>query len=522
MPEVPCGIFDEVEDALDKNSLNRLVAGVDAQPRRMTTAEVAALGDPFATLLLAKGKIPRNGEQLLNSIKAAVPKGDPLKRQRSFLVGEGSQLARTKESAGVERAIRFVVTLGAGPNGPDVFLSAFDPKQPGGIEVMAWDHRTGGFNYYRSTGDESLWMFAGNSHDALRDGSRGNGPFESHPSGSLLMKELKTPWVNWHSPDALVADDVFPKNDARRRHPWFTDKDPNGGLAFETEAARPAMARWANVRFRKLRRRGGAVAAPDQIMEQILGTPTVNLTTTHVESRALRPDDQLDLPVTFFVDSDGLVDVLGLEAPPSFEVSGEIYAKCLQKFDVHMDDKHGFTPKGDAHFCFLVPERANEDQVVLREAIEIGLIGKRLAACLLMVDPWNPVFSERRSALLAHVPKTATIKDGKSTFSREMAGAILRAAKTAPKGSPEETFATRWNAGPKFAREFDKILRRYYKAVTEKLKTQAGFEPYFKLAEERRRRFGGMRISEFPLLLPQSHIEPAPRRMQSDGTVSEG
>ena len=60
--------------------------------------------------------------------------------------------------------------------------------------------------------------------------------------------------------------------------------------------------------------------------------------------------------------------------------------------------------KGDTHFCFLVPERAFEDQAVLREAIEIGLVTKRLAACLLMVDPWNPIFSDRRRALLRHVP----------------------------------------------------------------------------------------------------------------------
>ena len=51
------------------------------------------------------------------------------------------------------------------------------------------------------------------------------------------------------------------------------------------------------------------------------------------------------------------------------------------------------------------------------------------------------------------------------------------------------------------------------------LKTQAGFEPYFKLAEERRQTFDELRISEFPLLLPKTNIKRAPRRMRSDGTV---
>jgi hypothetical protein len=45
---------------------------------------------------------------------------------------------------------------------------------------------------YRSTG--RMWMFAGNSRDALQPQSRGKGPFESHRSGALLTKELKEPW----------------------------------------------------------------------------------------------------------------------------------------------------------------------------------------------------------------------------------------------------------------------------------------------------------------------------------------
>jgi hypothetical protein len=255
-------------------------------------------------------------------------------------------------------------------------------------------------------------------------------------------------------------------------------------------------------------------------MEQILDSPTVNLTSSQVESRALSPTDKLDLPATFFVDSEGLVDFLGLAAPPAFAVSGSIYAKCLEKFDVRMDDGEGFTVEGDTHFCFLVPERAFEDQVVLREVVEMGLVTRRLAACLLMVDAWNPVFSDRRSALLRHVPSTATIAHGKSTFSRDLASAILAAAETSPAGSPEREFAVRWNAGAGFAPRFNAILRSYYAAVTAKLKTQAGFEAYFELAADRRRDFEERTtLAEFPLLLPHTNIPAGQRSMKQDGTV---
>jgi hypothetical protein len=106
-----------------------------------------------------------------------VPKSDPLKRLRSFIVGEGSQLAPGPATARVERSLRFVVTLGQGPDGPDVFVSVFSPKQPHGIEVMAWDMGTGGFNYYRSAGAVAMWMFAGNSRDALHESTQRRGPF---------------------------------------------------------------------------------------------------------------------------------------------------------------------------------------------------------------------------------------------------------------------------------------------------------------------------------------------------------
>jgi hypothetical protein len=516
MTDETCGAFNTVA-AFDPNVLHRFIVGADPSPRPLSGADLTKLGDAFAALF-AKGKAPKTGEEVLAMLKAAVPAKDPLKRQSTFILGEGSQLPVTPATAGVERSLRFVVTLGAGPEGPDVFLSVENPKQPNNIEVMAWDHKVGGFNFYRSTGPKAMWMFAGNSRRAQADSSRGNGPFESHPSGSLLMKELKTPWNNWHSPDANISDAVVLKN--IRTHEWFAKKEPGGALTFETEAARPAMTRWAKARFATLRKKGGVVTRPRQIMEQILDTPTVNLTTTHIESGALAPTDQLDLPTTFFIDSEGLSENLGLEAPPAFTVSGKIYAVCLEKFKVHLDDRNGFKPKGDTHFCFLVPERAFEDQVVLREAIEMGLVSKRLAAALLMVDPWNPVFSDRRRALLDHVPATASLAKGKSSFSTDMANSILKAAEPAPAGTPEAEFAARWNTGTGFAAEFNKLLKSYYAAVTAKLKTQAGFEPYFKLAEERRQRFDQLPISEFPLLLPQTNIPRAARAMKPDGTVA--
>ena len=132
------------------------------------------------------------------------------------------------------------------------------------------------------------------------------------------------------------------------------------------------MSRWAKARFATLRKSGGTVARPRQFMEQILDSPAVNLITTHVESKALTPTVQLDLPAALSSTRGSLGQFLGLAAPPAFTVTGRIYAKCLEKFNVRMDDGDGFTIKGDTHFCFLVPERAFKDPVVLREVIRDG------------------------------------------------------------------------------------------------------------------------------------------------------
>jgi hypothetical protein len=513
-----CRAFDSVTPG-NPNALHRFVVGADPAPQAMTASQVKALGDPFATLLLARGNFPRTAEDVVDGIRGAVRKGDPLKRLQTFVVGEGSQLPRAADSAAVDRNLRFIVTLGRGPDGPDVFVSVGDPKQVGGVEVMAWKRGAGGFNFYRSTG--RMWMFAGNSRDAFGPKSNGKGPFESHPSGALLMKELKEPWNNWHSPLANIPVTAFPQGDRRRRHPWFTERDPGGAYVLEFEAARPAITRWAQKRFARLRRQGGSVGRPRLIMRQVLDTPTVNLVTSFRESRALRDSDTVDLPASFFVDVDAFFGILELEFPPPFGVSGKIYKRALEKFDVRLEDDRGFVRKGDTHFCFLAPERAFEDQEVLRELIRIGLVSKRLAACLLMVDPWNPVFSERRRALLRHVPDSARIANGRSRFSAELADAIIAAAQP---GSPEAEFAERWGVGPQFKRPFNRILKRYYGAVEEKLKRQAGFDAYFQLAEERRRRFkDSMPIAqEFPLLLPRTNINARGRFMKPDGSVGTG
>jgi hypothetical protein len=48
------------------------------------------------------------------------------------------------------------------------------------------------------------WVWAGDSNLALAEPSRGQGCFDSHVNGSVVMKELKSPWNNWQSMKATI------------------------------------------------------------------------------------------------------------------------------------------------------------------------------------------------------------------------------------------------------------------------------------------------------------------------------
>jgi hypothetical protein len=520
-----CAVFGRLDMPLAADSIHRFVVGEDQAPRKLADEEIQGeLGDPFATELVLKGVVPRTAEAVLDAFRNAVSDDDPLQQQMSFILGEGSQIPVTDESADVSRNLRFLITCGTDPvNGPDVLLSVSSPHQADAIELMAWDRVHGGFNYYRTVGEEGAWVFAGNSRHALAPPTEGKGPFESHMSGSLLMKELRAPWINWHSPDANILPSAFASDDPRRDHRWFIEKEPLGAVTCEAAVARPAIARWVKARFSAALAEDGTFASPRRVMQQVLGTPTANLITSHVESRKAVRDETFDIPQTFFIDSEALTETLGLQPPPPFRAIGSIYAQSLQTFETRMDDDAGFVQPGDTHFAFLVPERAFEDLVVLREALAVGLLSRRLAVSLLMTDFPNPIFSERREALIARVPTMATISNGSSIFSQEVANAILATAEQSPEGSPEREFADLWEIGEDFVDAFNALLEGYYQAVTARLATQKGFDAYYRLAESRREKAKRMPIfGEFSLLFARTNIPGTNRTMRRDGTVAEG
>jgi hypothetical protein len=499
-----CKALDRIRRPLHPTMVHRFVVGADAGPVALAADEAAALlGDPLATLLLLRGSFPRTGGEVIAELRRAADERDPLQRVTTFVLGEGSQIPFSDATSGLDRRLRFLAACGV-VGKPDVIISTPGPDDPF-VEVMAWDRTLEGFNLYRTVA--GAWIFAGNSRAALEQGTAGKGPFESHVNGNVLMRELRKPWINWHSPNAGIFATAFAPGDARRAHAWFTDAE--GADVFEKAVVKPAIRRWTKARF--------AVRAEPaaRVLAQIVQTRTVNLVTSHIESRrAVSSGEDVDLPQTFFVDSEALTEVLGLAAPPPLSMSAAHYARTLQSFAFALR-AGGFEQPGDTHFAFTVPERAFEDRVALELAIESGLLTPRLAACLLMVDVPNPIFSARRARLLAHAPDVPD-----ATFAQATADAILLAAEATGPGSPEREFAELWAAGDDWRARADARLAAYYGAITVRLATQDGADDYTRLAESRRARVRAMPIFENPLLFATTNIAPAQLEMRPDGTVA--
>jgi hypothetical protein len=508
--------FPDVEPAaLAADKIHRFILGVDQRPRVMIDDEVAReLNDPFARLLLRQGTFPTTLTEVLDGIDAATQDGDDLRRQMSFLVGEGSQIPWSAATDALPRGLRLAVTRGR-DSFIDVLVSTAPSHDPGVfLQVMGWDEQNGVFHFYERK--HGQWIWAGNSTHALDPAPRGQGPFDSHVNGSMVMKELKPPWNHWNSVDATIPPEVFAPDDPFRDDPLFTGK--SGGEVFEPRVVRPGIQRWTHSRFAK--------TVSDQkvlqlrtLLEQLLVTTTVNLVSTGRESSVVQPGEQLALPATFFADTDTLTESLKLPAPPSLAVSGELYLDALASFEVALVAP-GFRQPGDTHFAFLVPERAFEDIDVVNKCLETGVLSERFVGCALMVDFPNPIFSARRAQLLAHVPEQG---DAPAAVSQTIADAIRQAADGSPQDSAEREFIGWWDLGDDWRQRATEQLATYYAAVAAGLGTAEGFNDCFRLAEARRRRVLGLDLSEArALLFAHSNVpaNAAPLRMMPDGTVA--
>ncbi|ROP36540.1 hypothetical protein [Saccharothrix texasensis] len=488
--------------ALRPATLYRFVdVGDGGGPREMSTSERDALGDPMATTFFHRERFPVTVAEVM----AGLDRAGVVPETRSYLVSEAGQL---DAAPGLVKDFRFAVVRGRGPDA-DLMIStsATDSTVAAFLQVAAWDYRARRFNFY--TRVDEAWVWSGDSYTALRPESRGRACFDSHVNGSVVMKELKQPWLHWHSMSAaihLAADDPV------RTSPLF---------AFLTNAEvleptiRACVDRWTTARLDEATA-SGTIEHPDWLLRQLFTTTTVNLASSTTEYSSLGDRPTFEPPLGFWLHNEALLDVLGI--PADFGIpamSAPLYLDRLAHYGHRLTDGD-FSRPGDTFFAFAVPEPAFEDLHVVDRMIQTGVLDARFVACALMVDFQNPVFSGRRARLLAHCP-TTPVAVGAGLADR-LAAAIVAAA--GDETSPEAEFAANW-ATPDWPDRFAERIGDYLTAVTARLGTPEGTDDYVRLAESRCREFRRSKLAEFTLTVPRTAIpDDAPLLdMAPDGSV---
>jgi len=479
--------------------------GVETQPIELAPAEVAALGDPLAVHVLAPGHRPLTTDALLALLDGA----GVLLERRSFLVAEGGQVRHGPQTAELDRGFRFVIA-GRTAAGWDLMISTAAPFDNAEIflQVMAWDAGAGAFAYYERRGGS--WIRAGSSHDALADATRGRGPFDSHVNGGMVMKELKLPWLHWHSLSQTIGASAFAPGEPLLDHPLFVQR--RGAQELET-IVRGGIDRWTRARLDRALDGPGRIARPDWLMRHVLTATSANVAAAPVPYDG--PDDiPIPIPPTFLFDSDVLLDLLGIDLaiarPP--QVTRGRYRAAAARIGLRLQNGP-FRQEGDAFFAWPIPERAFEDVHVIDHLLRRRWLSRRTAAALTMMDYTNPLGSPRRAALMRHVSAGPTAPEA---LEPELLTAILAAPETdAALAADLQLPEAEW-PGVCAAR-----IAAYVAAVQAAADTDAGLDALMALADSRRRAFRTRKIAEFDMTLPWTDIaEHAPLlRIEPDGSV---
>lgn len=474
--------------------LHAMVLGVDPAPRRMPVAEVAAFDDLFTRGLLLAGVVPMTLTQLNEAI-AQLAGDDARPLRKLYAIAEGAPFQQTQPALPLNARLVFTWQKDTATD-PDLLLSttseADDPQAL--LQLIAWSETQGVFHFFERLGGR--WVWAGSSLDALRPASRGLGPFDSHVNGGLVMKELKFPWVHWHSQSRSIDRGLLFPTPALASNPLFAKLE--GAQVLEVVVQR-GIRRWTRRRMQH-DLQGNQLVNLRWYMRQVLWTTSVNLASSDAIARELPMLEELLLPESFLLDVDGfravataMGDDIDLLPVSALNVSSTAYRAALQALGMHVAAAPGGpSVPGDTDFAFVVPERAFEDTVVLAQLIVQEVLSPRLALCLLAVDFCNPVFSPQRAALLDLVPEAIGVGDQGAALD----ATVIDAARMAPAGAPAARLVALWDDAD-LTSTVRRALAGFAQAAQARLRTGAGVEDVLRLADSRREAFRGRRLNEF-------------------------
>lgn len=506
--------------------LMRMVVGLDPAPVPLTPADVALLGDPFACLILRRDQRPMTVDALLERLDvlsaeaaladAAVPD------EKVFLLGEGGQIPFTPATAALNRALRFVVAR-TGPDDRLILMSVDDrPSTVSGLlQVLSWDPGKGAYNFYQRR--DGVWFYSGDGTHALEPPTRGRGPFDGHVNGSLVMKELRAPWLHWNSQSVPIPPEAFAPGHPILGHRLMAHLD--GAEVLEIDIIQPGIDRWTEARFDRAIQ-AGTLNAADTFLRQLVQTTTVNLVASDREFREVAAGVRVNVPPEILLNIEAwahLLDPLTIQG--RVQIDGGHLLQAIDDLGIALEDPAaGFRQPGEAFFVLACPSPAFEDLSTILALIDRSVLSAGLVRAILAVDFSNPIQSSRRAGLLRHMPKTGALGTGAGSCEAQILAAF--AAEAAARPSSDEARVLDLLATGDDAAQRQRIgaeIAGYYEIAKQRMQTQQGVRDLMRLVVSRRRHFRTLGVSEFSLTLPVDALPPdaAPVMMAADATIFE-
>lgn len=516
----------------------RFIDPVDSCPQILGEAELAReLNDAWAVNVLRASTFPTTVEAVVAAIsKIPAMASGP----KSYLVGEGSQVELSVAPRDASRDLRYVITWSDGSGGT-IFLSALPGGSSPFLQLIAWDATKHRFNFYEYSDERPGWIWAGDSSYARRKDTFGHGCFDCHHNGTVIMKELSSPWNNWHSTKSTIQPSVIPESVAREA--LFQHKTDAGQLE---DSVRSGFAVYHEARLNDLFPQGnplGPIGELPALLGHIISQSTVNLVSTSIQSdpgRALEPDAPITgLPRDFFVRDGVLRTILNLNYTiPPLSIGRSTYNQYLKAHQYQLLQSQGRPPyrsPGSTYFAFFVPVPSDEDTYLINALYHsYGMVNDKFIAAVQMVDFANPVFSAVRDKLLKYadqVPPSPAQHPG--DIPARFAALVGNGAQGQPPCEParldrcsaEQQFLFFWNlSDDNWRTEVAARVQAYLNAVAARLATPQGVDDYMRLAASRREQLARWpvigNLVEFSLLFPHTSLPTTPLlQMNIDGSV---
>jgi hypothetical protein len=186
-------------------------------------------------------------------------------------------------------------------------------------------------------------------------------------------------------------------------------------------------------------------------------------------------------------------------------------------------------------FTVLQPSYEDVQAASILLTMRTPLLSKDCLYAMLMVDPWNPVYSWKRGVLMQYVPDTAHLPGtfdpkGNPPQKYDLEAKIEAAVRDSPRfknepDSPEREFIANLEEQRKGSSKFSDRMTDYLTKVAGRLgdpkQVNAAMIDFMTLAESRRRIYRPVPLDEFDLTLPwaTNYNDESPFEMKEDGTI---